>query len=147
MLESPVGKYFIMEVLAMKRQIVLKIESEKGKEEYCIDLNHTAWSDVIYELFQSGDGKGLLRKNEIRKQIVLKSSDEDLVRYALGSITTYLTNAELNSLLERFKHSENVQWMLLCYCFDNERKTIIKKIQEEGCTEKICEEAKNFLKN
>lgn len=132
----------------MKRQIVLKIESEKGgNESYSIDLNKTVWSDIIYELFMGGYGYGLLRKNEIRKQIVLKSSDEDLVRYALGGITTYLTNAELISLFEKFKESQDVQWTLLYYCFDNNRKTIIKKIQEEGCTEKIREEAKNFLKN
>ena len=146
MLESPIGKYFIMEVLAMtKRQIVLKIESEKGKEEYCMDFNRAVWSDVIYELFQSGNGSGLFRKNAIRKEIVLKSSDEELVRYALGGITTYLTNAELNSLFERFKYSEKVQRMLLYYCFDNGRETIIKKIEKEGVTEKIRKEAREFL--
>ena len=100
----------------MKRQIVLKIESEKGKEEYCIDINRSAWEDVMYELFQRGYENGILRKNAIRKEIVLNSSDEDLVRYALGGITTYLTNAELNSLFERFKNNENVQLMLLYYC-------------------------------
>lgn len=130
-----------------KRQIVLKIESEKGENEsYSINLNKTAWSDIMFELFMSGYGYGLFRKSEIRKQIVLKSLDEDLVHYALGSIITYLTNAELISLFERFKKSEDVQWALFYYCADNNRKTIIKKLQEEGCTEKIREEAKKFLK-
>ena len=37
----------------MKRQVVLKVESEKGnKEEYTIELkNSSNWDDILYALF------------------------------------------------------------------------------------------------
>lgn len=146
MLESPIGKYFIMEVLAMKRQIVLRFESEKGKEEYCININRPIWMKIIEAIFESGGGKKAIRRNEIRKNIIFNSSDEDLIYEALNGITTYLTNAELDNLIKKYKNNENLQLLLLWYCWDNRRIPIIKKLQTEGATEKVREEANLFFK-
>ena len=131
-----------MEVLAMKRQIVLRIQTKGGnQEEYCIDINKYKWAEIIFEIF----GREDLRRNKIRKEIILKSSDEDLVCQALSGITTYLTNTELYDLLERFKESEDVQLMVLWYCWDNKRIPIIQKLQKEGLNEKVREEANTFF--
>ena len=101
---------------------------------------------IIEAIFESGGGKKAIRRNEIRKNIIFNSSDEDLIYEALNGITTYLTNAELDNLIEKYKNNENLQLLLLWYCWDNKRIPIIKKLQTEGATEKVREEANLFFK-
>lgn len=130
----------------MKRRIVLKIESKKGNEEYCINLPKTIWSNVINAIFQENGNANAFITNKIRKDILINSNDEDLVYYALDRVTFYLTNDELKSIFKRFKHNEDIQLMLVWYCWDKKKISILKLLQNQGVTERVRTEAKGLFK-
>ena len=129
-----------------KRKIILKIESTRGNEEYCINLPKPIWSNVLNDIFQKTDNTNAFITNQIRKNILLNSTDEDLVYYALDKVAFYLTNDELKTIFKRFKQNEDIQLMLVWYCWDKKKVSILKLLENEGITERVRNEAKGLFK-
>ena len=63
-----------------------------------------------------------------------------------GGFGSNTVPALAQKLIEKYNDNENLQLLLLWYCWDNRRIPIIRKLQTEGATEKVREEANLFFK-
>ena len=136
----------------MKKMIVLKVESEKG-EQYSIefDVGKQIWVDAL-DIFFNGfphvncPSESVMPplKNKHKLDMVLNSPDELLVGMALDTLTSNLTNEQLNNLCKKFEKSELVQYCILGYCHRKRKNNMVKQFCESRF-DNVCDEAKVYL--
>lgn len=125
-----------------KVRITLKIESEKGIEEYPFEIRNL--DRLIDMIFEEG---GVKRNNEVMLDIVMNSSEGHLVAWALDYLTTTLKKSELEELYQRFYKNTDVQYAIIAYCGRKKKVAMLKKIATKGVNADVRREAQLYLKD
>ena len=149
----------------MKRQLVLRVESEE-KEEYVWEIkNNNIWSSILYSLFDATKSV----TNKVKKEILLNTSDEiphsvavkiesytesddidriyatELIRWAFSSLTCNLNYEELESIYQKVKEDSDAQMAMIAYCWEKKKVRMLKKFASEGINEKVRYEAASYF--
>lgn len=95
----------------MKKEIVLRIENEKGEiSEYAFQTKR--WRYVLEQMFLEG---GITVKSKTMEKLLATCDDDCLVGNALSCYKGRLSTNSINLIKERFWNSEYVQLGLLGY--------------------------------
>ena len=126
----------------MKREVILKVESEKGKEEFAIEVKGTAlWDEMLYGIFNVDN----LLTNKAKKEILLNTSDSGLIRWMFSTLTGNLNYEELESIYQRIKKDPDAQMSMLAYCWSKKKVRMIKKLASEGVNQAVRYEAASYF--
>ena len=125
----------------MKRQLVLRVESEK-EEEYTLEIkDDTVWDSILYSLFDASNSV----TNKVKKEIVLNTSDPALVCWAFSRLTCNLNYEELESIYQKVKEDSDAQMSMIAYCWEKKKVRMLKRFASEGINEKVRYEAASFF--
>lgn len=126
----------------MKREVILKVESEKGKEEYPIEVKDTElWDDILFGLFNVDN----LLTNKAKKEILLKTSDSGLIRWIFSTLTGNLNYQELETVYQKIKEDPDAQMSMLAYCWSKKKVRMIRKLASEGINQAVRYEAASYF--